>query len=196
VIPITRSPRSGPDSRNVDTRPPRSAARPAHAGGFTILELMIVLAIIGIIAAISLPVYSAYMLKSKTAEAKTNLGSLRVAEESYYTEHDAHHPANAEPPVIPGAQNAVFDFAGSDFAELGWSPEGRVYFSYAVAVSADGSGFTADAGADMDADGFVQLWGYSKPDAGGGQQNGSLGCDVSFLMASVVGRCGLDNLVF
>ena len=157
---------------------------------------MIAAAIVGVIAAIALPVYSSYMLKSKTAEAKTNLGSLRVAEESFYAEHDAHHAANAEPPLIPGAHSAAFDAAGSDFADLGWSPEGTVYFSYAVAVSGDGIGYTADAAADIDADGFVQLWGYAKPDGGDALLNGSLGCDVSFLTPKLVGRCGNDQTIF
>ena len=40
-----------------------------------------------------------------------------------------------------------------------------MYFSYGVAVTADASGYTADAAADIDADGFPQLWGFAKPDA-------------------------------
>lgn len=164
--------------------------------GFTILELMIAAAIVGVIAAVALPLYSSYLLKSKTAEAKTNLGSLRVAEEGYYAEHDVHHPAAAEPPLIPGARSAAFDTAGSDFAALGWSPEGRVYFSYAVAVSGDGIGYTADAAADIDADGFVQNWGYAKPDGVGATLAGSLGCDVSFLTPNLVGRCGNDQSIY
>ena len=164
--------------------------------GFTILELMIVAAIIGIMAAIAIPILLRYQANSKSAEVKTNLGSLRVAEEAYFTEKDAYHSASAEPALIPGATQAPFNGTSSDFAALGWAPEGKVYFSYAVVVSADGAGYTADAGADIDGDGIVQLWGYTEPDGSGAVINGSIGCDVSFLRPNEVGRCNTDNAIF
>jgi type IV pilus assembly protein PilA len=164
--------------------------------GFTILELMIVAAIIGIVAAIAIPNFLRYQANSITAEAKTNLGSLRVAEEAYFAEHGVHYAANPEPALIPGPVQVDFDAVGSDFAELGWSPEGPVYFSYAVAVSADTLGYTADAGADTDDDGFVQLWGYAHPDGAGALLDGAIGCDVSFLSPDTLGRCGIDGTIF
>jgi prepilin-type N-terminal cleavage/methylation domain-containing protein len=44
--------------------------------GFTILELVVVIAIIGILAALSLPIYSDYTRRSKTAEVATNLKAI------------------------------------------------------------------------------------------------------------------------
>jgi len=54
---------------------------------FTLIEIMIVIAIVGIIAAIALPMYQDYMLKSKTVEAIVLLGAAKlVVDEHYHTE--------------------------------------------------------------------------------------------------------------
>ena len=79
------------DSPGVESRTPVTSLRRSLRAGFTLLELMIAVAIIGIIAATALPAYSNYMLRSKSAEAKTNLASMHVAQETFYSEHDAHH---------------------------------------------------------------------------------------------------------
>lgn len=155
---------------------------------------MIVVAIIGVLASIAIPLFSAHQLRAKTTEAKTNLGAIQVVEETSFGENGRYLGANAEPPVIPGASPSDFDTAGSDYAILGWSPEGKVYFSYAVAVSPDGSGYTADAGADIDADGLVQIWGFTKPDALGGLVAGGIGCDPTRLTPEVIGSCTLTTV--
>ena len=164
--------------------------------GFTLLELMLVVAIIGTISAIALPVFMRYQHRSKTAEVSTNLGSLRIAEESFFTEHGVYRSADPEPALIPGPAQADFNSAASDYAALGWTPEGRVYFSYAVNVSADGTGVTADAAADIDGDGIVQLWGYTKSDGSGAFINGTLGCTAAVLTPTEIGRCTLDQSIF
>ena len=55
--------------------------------GFTLIELMIVLAIVAILAAIALPSYNDYVMRSKLQEAYTNLAALRVSMEQYYQDN-------------------------------------------------------------------------------------------------------------
>ncbi len=54
--------------------------------GFTLIELMIVVAIIGILAAIAIPNFLQYQMKSRQSEAKTNLGAIKTSEVSWQGE--------------------------------------------------------------------------------------------------------------
>jgi prepilin-type N-terminal cleavage/methylation domain-containing protein len=166
-----------------------SAERPNRRAGFTLLEVMITAVIIGILATIALPMFIVYQLRSKSAEVKSNLAAIQMAEQAYFAEFGAYVSASAEPAALPGAGAAVFDTIGSDFAQIGFAPEGSVYFSYGVSASADEAGYTADAGADIDANGIVQFWGYARPDGAGALTPGQVGCDVTALVPLTVGPC-------
>jgi type IV pilus assembly protein PilA len=58
--------------------------------GFTLIELMIVVAIIGILAAIAIPNFIKFQARSKTGEAKANLKGVFTSEKSYYQAHDSY----------------------------------------------------------------------------------------------------------
>ena len=170
--------------------------RPATRAGFTLIELMIVVSIIGILSAIAIPLFSKQQLRTKSTEAKTNLSAIRVAQQSNFSELGMYQRADAEPADVPGPQATDFDVAGSGYAEIGWAPEGRVYFSYAIEIAEDASGFTADAAADIDDDGVVQIWGYTKPSGTDDLVEGGLGCDPNQLIPEIVGSCLLDSSIF
>jgi len=59
-------------------------------GGFTLIELMIVVAIIGILAAIAIPNFIRFQARAKQSEAKGNLKSVFTAQRSYYQEYDKY----------------------------------------------------------------------------------------------------------
>jgi type IV pilus assembly protein PilA len=58
--------------------------------GFTLIELMIVIAIIGILAAIAIPQFSAYRMRSYNSAAESDLRNAATAQEAYYVDHQTY----------------------------------------------------------------------------------------------------------
>src|SRR3954470_943691 len=63
--------------------------------GFPLVELMIVVAIIGILAAIAIPKFGKLVSKSHESTTKGNLGAIRSALSVYYAENEGFYPADA-----------------------------------------------------------------------------------------------------
>ncbi len=106
------------------------------ATGFTLIELMIVVAIVGILAAIAIPNFMRYQAKSKQSEAKVNLRSIYTSQNTYFGEHDTYtHSLDT----------------------LGWTPEGSTRYGYDIIV-ASFSHYTAQATANIDRDATVDVW--------------------------------------
>lgn len=80
-----------------------------HAG-FTLIELMVVVGIIAIVAAIALPAYNAQVLKSRRADAVNGLADLQLRQERWRAEHPAFATA-AQLGVLP--TSPYFSFAAT-----------------------------------------------------------------------------------
>jgi len=147
--------------------------------GFTLIELMIVVAIIGILASIAIPSFINYQLTSKRAEAFANLGALAKAQKSYYAEFNTFVGVLSEPlggtGLPPNALKRDSASINGAFAAVGWLPEGDVFFDYDTSVPGplglacvctDGC-FTATAYGDLDGDGLLSIVMYAQADVAG-----------------------------
>ncbi|HUE90562.1 type IV pilin protein [Pseudomonas sp.] len=73
----------------------------SRSRGFTLIELMIVIVVIGILAAIAYPSYEEYMRKAKRADAQTVLLELAQFMERHYTANGTYLTAAKEAPALP-----------------------------------------------------------------------------------------------
>lgn len=130
-------------------------SRSINKSGFTLIELMVVVAIIGILAAIAIPNFITYTTKAKQAEVKTLLKALHTSELSYFSENG---------------------FFTDDVNALEWEPKTSCTYRYSVGTTYIGSqntggnpmnnatagaghdNFTAVGWANIDDDSAVDTW--------------------------------------
>lgn len=63
---------------------------PNLKNGFTLIEVLITLAILGILAAIAIPAYNGYITTAKMSEAHNNLAAIRLAQEEFFLENNRY----------------------------------------------------------------------------------------------------------
>ncbi|MCA9666091.1 MAG: pilin [Myxococcales bacterium] len=156
--------------------------RKQKAGGFTLIELMIVVAIIGILAAVAIPAFVKYLRKSKTVEATEGLDKVKAGAKSYFQADHYDSTGNLLAKQFPGGSigetpNAVTACctAGANapkctpnsaawdqaiWRQLQFQLTEPHYFSWAFGASGSNKGatFTATARGDLDCDGVTSTY--------------------------------------
>ncbi len=79
--------------------------------GFTLIELMIVIAIVAVLAAVALPAYQDYVLRGKLSEAYGELAAMRTKLESYYLDNRTYVGACATGTVAPLPAGKYFTYS-------------------------------------------------------------------------------------
>ncbi|HVO21576.1 MAG TPA: prepilin-type N-terminal cleavage/methylation domain-containing protein [Anaeromyxobacter sp.] len=138
-----------------------ATARP-HSRGFTLIELMIVVTIVGLLSTVALPVYRRATLRTRTAERSNILHAIEIGLQDAYVRGKV--PANGilfgtpNPAGVPGPSKRHFDPTFNGWPDIGVVIEGDCFYTYEFWAIEGFGGLNAQywiwAVGDLDGDGI------------------------------------------
>ena len=121
--------------------------------GFTLIELMIVIAVIAILVGIALPRFRGMQVEGLIAQAKGELRTLQTAVESYYIHNNNAYPATGSAALETALDSAtpnIIDyvptdpFSSSDYVYVMGGTDSKYYIIYSVGPGGNGSAVITD----------------------------------------------------
>ena len=120
--------------------------------GFSVIEFMILVALICVLAAIGVPNFIEMQYRAQRAEVPTNVDGIRIAALAYRAANGTvRSEVVPRPDATPGNRLRPWK-AGTQFDALGWKPEGQVRGSYTLTTTHSGT-FSVKGICDVDANG-------------------------------------------
>ena len=128
--------------------------------GFTLIELMIVVAIIGILAAIAIPNFLRFQAKSKQSEAKGNLAGIFTGQTAYQAENNRFGSLSEIAWAPIGTSIRYTYFSGTDTAGFVANPAytAPTGVGFTASTADNPQMFTAGAVGNIDTDSFLDQW--------------------------------------
>lgn len=154
--------------------------RTVRRAAFTLIELMVVVTIVGILAAVAIPSFKRYIYRARAAEGTAMLQEIRARQETYRLDNGRYANGPANPTTVPSGDNlGAWNQSDEDWQQMGVAPDApAVRFQYSVVQGLPGETppngvlgataqspdfwFVSTATADLDGDGTTFFFeGYS-----------------------------------
>lgn len=146
--------------------------------GFSLVELMIVVAIIGVLAALAVPKFSKFQAKARQAEVKTNLNHIFTLETAYYGDNDTYAAIPAYGPggtCAPTAATNPTGFSVGNCAGLRYQYSTTA--ATAAAFTAQGTSLTGAANKVFTGCATADIWTVNESNTMANTSNGMASCN-------------------
>jgi type IV pilus assembly protein PilA len=142
--------------------------------GFSLIELMIVVAIIGILASIAIPNFQKFQAKSRQSEAKADLTAIFTSESAFSAEYQSYT---------------------ADFVAMGYAPNGVFRYNHGFTAAGNKlpSSFQGSCGAGANCAGGAAATGFAVDKAPFNCQNGTPATPNPWTAGNVNGACAFNN---
>jgi type IV pilus assembly protein PilE len=145
--------------------PPRLSPVPRRSVGFTLIEVMVTVAIVGILAAVALPMYGNYVIRGKLVAMTNALAAMRTAMEQYYQDNRTYLTTTSGTTTITSPCDDTTNYAKTWNNAYTLSCSAKTSTTYTLLVLSttsavtSGASYTVDQANNMVTTSFPTNWG-------------------------------------